>query len=547
MAQPTRAHIYCRVSSAGQEDGYSLDTQEAACRRWCSEHGLAVASVAHEVWSGADRHRPELDALLTRILPGDVVLAFALDRLSRSQIDVAILIDHIESSGATLQLVTEDFERSATGTFLRNAKAFVAELEREKIAERTGRGKRARVASGKPLVGYKAAFGYCWADDQKARLVLDPETATIVRSIFDAALDGGTLRGIAASLTARGIPTPMGASRWTAAGVCSVLRRPTYTGVHVVNRTRMERDHGGSYHRRLTAPQDQIALPGIAPAIITAEEFAAVGARLDHNKAHATRHNTAPEATLLRTGYIRCGHCGRVMNVANPPQSRPNSSPKYLCFSPECHARGGTQLRIDASVIDPVVWKAVRSVLADPGIIAREVAQRRQDGVLDRDRDAVAKLIATVTDKQARMAKRIADIDDDDVAAPLIAELQSLAKRRKAAEAERDDLQRRIADRDAETARVASLADWCQTVAANLDTLTYAEKRLALDALGVSVRVHRPGAIDMDRATLARWEITMRPVAAQCPIVYDSMAEGGAVLVCAGVGVSGCRGVGVSG
>ena len=35
-----RAHIYCRVSSAGQEDGYSLSTQEAACRAWAGEASL---------------------------------------------------------------------------------------------------------------------------------------------------------------------------------------------------------------------------------------------------------------------------------------------------------------------------------------------------------------------------------------------------------------------------------------------------------------------------------------------------------------------------
>src|SRR5215217_4404524 len=114
--ESTRVHIYCRVSSAGQEVGYSLDTQEAACRRWATERGLTVASVAREVWSGGDRHRPELDALLDRLTPGDVVLAYALDRMSRSQIDTAILIDRIESAGARLELVTEDFERSATGT-----------------------------------------------------------------------------------------------------------------------------------------------------------------------------------------------------------------------------------------------------------------------------------------------------------------------------------------------------------------------------------------------------------------------------------------------
>src|SRR5215204_4666156 len=184
---PGTVHIYCRVSSAGQEDNTSLATQEAACRRWAQERSLTVASVAREVWSGGDRHRPELDAMLDRLITGDVVLAYALDRLSRSQVDTAILVDRIESTGASLALVTEDFEQSATGTFLRGAKAFAAELEREKIAERTGRGRRQRVASGKPLPGAHPPFGLHWADAIKTRLVLDPAPA--VRAIFTLALE----------------------------------------------------------------------------------------------------------------------------------------------------------------------------------------------------------------------------------------------------------------------------------------------------------------------------------------------------------------------
>jgi site-specific DNA recombinase len=130
------------------------------------------------------------------------MLAYALDRLSRSQVDTAILIDRLEGAGASLQLVTEDFERSATGTFLRNAKAFVAELEREKIAERTQRGKSARVAGGKPLATSRAPYGYQWNAD-KSGYLLDPATAPIVRSIFDMALSGVSLRGIIARLEAR--------------------------------------------------------------------------------------------------------------------------------------------------------------------------------------------------------------------------------------------------------------------------------------------------------------------------------------------------------
>jgi site-specific DNA recombinase len=194
MSQRGRVHIYCRVSSSGQEDGYSLDTQEERARAWAEQRGYEVASVAHEVKSGGDRIRPALNRIIDALAPGDIVLAYALDRFSRDQVHTVVFIDRIERAGASLQLVTEDFEKSATGKFLRNAKSFAAGLELEKIAERTQRGRRARVASGKPIAGPKPAYGYVWNAD-KSRYLLDPETAPIARQIFDWALDGVTLRG----------------------------------------------------------------------------------------------------------------------------------------------------------------------------------------------------------------------------------------------------------------------------------------------------------------------------------------------------------------
>src|SRR5215212_2213949 len=291
MASTSRAHIYCRVSSAGQEDGYSLDTQEQACRSWCAARGLTIASVAREVWSGADRHRPELDAVLDRLGPDDTLLCYALDRLSRSQVDTAILVDRIESAGASLALVTEDFERSATGTFLRGAKAFAAELEREKIAERTQRGRRARVASGKPLVGRKAPYGYLWADDEKTRLDIDPETAPVVRWLFDWALAGVSLRETVKRLADLSIPSPTGKPRWSFSSVRDILRRTVYTGAASVYTLRSERRPNGGYARRPGTADEVVVLPNIAPPIVSPEEQAAVVARLAANKEQAARNN----------------------------------------------------------------------------------------------------------------------------------------------------------------------------------------------------------------------------------------------------------------
>ena len=147
----------------------------------------------------------------------DVLLAHSLDRLSRHQIDVAVIVDRIEAAHGELALVTEDFENSPVGTFIRSARAFAAEVELAKITERTARGRRARLDSGKPLAGRRPAFGYIWADEEKSRLELNPDTAPIVRSIFDRYLNGGSLRAIALDLTRRGIPTPSGIGQtWSA-------------------------------------------------------------------------------------------------------------------------------------------------------------------------------------------------------------------------------------------------------------------------------------------------------------------------------------------
>ena len=60
----------------------------------------------------------------------DVVLSYAVDRLSRNQIHIAVLLDDIEKVGATLEFVTEDFENTPVGRLILNVRAFAGEVER---------------------------------------------------------------------------------------------------------------------------------------------------------------------------------------------------------------------------------------------------------------------------------------------------------------------------------------------------------------------------------------------------------------------------------
>jgi len=152
-----RAVIYSRVSTDAQErDGASLVTQERACVEYAESHGMLVVECIMDTASGSNLDRPGIERVRQLLSRGlvDVVLAYAVDRLSRNQIHIAVLLDDIERADATLEFVTEDFENTPVCRLILNVRAFAGEVEREKIAERTMRSKLERARAGKLPAGY---------------------------------------------------------------------------------------------------------------------------------------------------------------------------------------------------------------------------------------------------------------------------------------------------------------------------------------------------------------------------------------------------------
>lgn len=524
----SNVHIYCRVSGLAQAEGHSLNEQERAGRAWAGERGLTVASVAREVGDSENRDRPQLNAAIDRLRPGDVFLVYNQDRFSRGgPVDMFVLRDRIEQTGASFHYMTGEVDRSDWGPLKETVDAIIAQREKADIRRRTQGGRRARVADGKPIPGGKPPFGYLWVDAGLkkggcTRLAIDPMTAPVVRRIFALALAGNPLRAIVRALSADGIPSPLGKDTWTADGVRRILTREIYsTGAWTAFAIRYERKPGGKGYRQVANDDaDQVTIPDIAPPLVSREDQAAVLARLATNKAFATRNNPFPEATLLRAGFVRCGHCGWALRV-NAPTTR--NGARYCCSS--YRAGRCANPTITAAALDAAVWAKVRMVILDPRLIEEEAARRRDDGGLERDLAAVEKMLAAIAGKQKRTASAIAAVDDDDAAEPLIAELKSLGERKKAAEREREDLQRRIADAEGDLARVKSLADWCATVAQNLDSLTYDEKRRALEAFGVQVHVWREDAVRDDGTPQDRWQLTMQPRPGASPIVFPATSS----------------------
>src|SRR5712692_7940215 len=160
--------IYCRVSTDPQEDNTSLDEQEAAGREYCLEHGYIVGMVHREVFSGyMYREREKLDLMRRRYREGKIqgVVTRTLDRLSRSQVHNAILMEEMEHHNVTLYCVKENIDDTPMGKFIRMVLAFVAEMQRDKIMDRTTTGRVSKAKAGKIVSGSKAPYGWSWLYD----------------------------------------------------------------------------------------------------------------------------------------------------------------------------------------------------------------------------------------------------------------------------------------------------------------------------------------------------------------------------------------------
>jgi site-specific DNA recombinase len=484
----TRCAVYCRVSSAGQEDNSSLGTQEERCRAYADERDWAVVQVYREVHTGVELfERPQLTLLREVMRRGefDVLLVYALDRLSRKQTHQGLVLSEAEHAGVRWDSVTEDIDDSPQGQILRAVIGGMAEMERLKIAERTTRGKMARIQSGKLLPGGKAPYGYRWRDATKGALDLDPDTAPVVQGIFEAIAAGGTLRTAVTDLRRRGVPTPTTRGTWHAQTIREMLMRHHYCG----------RAYAWGWKKRTKGnpqtfdPDKAISLPeGTAPAIVSEETWQAVQERLKLNILHATRSAKNPESALLRGGYVACGQCGRTV------QARPRSNGKieYLCAHGKRHG-DCSGCSISGQWLDSATWERVEHILRNPEIVERELGRVRGTDPAAEDLATASRALAEVERQSANIARAIGRIDDDEGAAPLLAQLTELKQRRQHLNAEIERIEARREQWEQTQIRLDNLVEWTQTVGRNLEAMGWAERRFAMDALGVRVTVFPHG------------------------------------------------------
>ena len=520
-----RAAIYVRVSSDKQEDNASLDTQEAACRAYAAAHGYHVVGVYRDVHTGMELHqRPRLGELRGAVRRRELaaVIAHDVDRLGRDQAHLYILDEEATRHGCELRFVLEEFDKSPIGKVVRGLKGFAAEVEREKIMERTARGRLGRAESGRLLPSSRPLYGYRWVDaptrDGKGTTHVayepDPATAPVVQRIFSEYVAGGSLRGIAARLSAEGIPTATGGDRWAPTTVREMLTQVAYTGNATAWRTAQTKERGVRV-RRQRPEAERVALPaGVVPPLVDAGTFAAARARLAENRAHGGRPLADPDTGLLRGGIGRCGYCGGAVHMHRAHQRDGSYRLVYRCPPPSRDRHGCPHFGIDVAKLDAEVWAGLVARLTAPQIVGAEAAAlAADDDPGGEELAAIDGALAGVAKRQANVAAGMAALDTDEARAPLVATLKELAARASALRAERERVEAR---HDAFLHRRASLDGLgaaCETLAERARDASFAMRKELLTIVEARVRVYL-------RAHEPRWEAE-----AWLPVYADGASE----------------------
>jgi site-specific DNA recombinase len=487
------ALIYCRVSTKNQEtEGTSLESQAEACAKHAESLGYSIARITKEVYSGAELwDRPQLarDRSELKAKQFQALVCYSTDRLSRDPIHLFILAEECARSNCELIFVTEPLDNSNEGQLIQYVRGYASRIEREKIKERSLRGKRAKLQSGRLLPSRKALYGYRNDSELGKRVVYEPE-AQIVQQMFEWAVSGKGIIAIKSRLFEMNVFPPDGgrlpdghARFWSTSTLQKILRDPAYKGETYAWQYCAVTPNKRSKRREKA---DYIRLPdGVTPPIVTPEIWGTVQARMDSNRGDFTRNQV--RQYLLR-GIAYCAVCGRKMYSDCSRGQR-----YYRCSSRMLELKVCGSVLTRAEKVEDQVWNQVTSILENPQIIADEV-QRQQsigpDPQLIEDRATAARRLAEIERVQQRLIRRLRETDDDDLAHLYEREIVQMKKEAGQIEAAIADIDARLQAQQKTVHDLAVLTEYCSRVSNRLSTFSFDEKRLAIEAIGARIQLN---------------------------------------------------------
>lgn len=481
-----RCAIYTRKStSAGLEQDFnSLDAQRDSCTGYIQRQpGWKLVEERYDDggFTGANIERPAFQRLLADIDAGkiDVVVVYKVDRLSRSLLDFAKVMERFGAAGASFVSVTQNFSTAdAMGRLTLNMLMSFAEFEREMIAERT-RDKIAAARRKGKWTGGSVPLGYTVEDK---RLVVNELEAVLVREVFTLYLEQRSTLAVVRLLNERHRSTKRHraangnlreARSWTKGDVLRVLKNPVYAGYM---------PSGGELHEAEHAP------------LIPRETFTRVRALLEGAVGTKKDHGRNPDYVLR--GLLRCARCGASFTPASTRKGQ-SEYRYYRCITRDKEGRTACPSSpLPASAIEEYVLERLRETTADSSLsqdvtagVKRHAAARRKDVLTERQRMPAE--IASLSDEGKRLVETIATVNG--TARRLLDErLAEVGAQLARCEAQLASAERELANLDAIEVEATWVAQCLADFDKVWDVLTSENRRRLLRAIVERVEIDEP-------------------------------------------------------
>ncbi|MCS6851711.1 MAG: recombinase family protein, partial [Gemmataceae bacterium] len=407
-ATTVRCAIYTRKSTDEglEQDFNSLDAQREAAEAF-------IKSQAGEGWtclperyddggfSGGSLERPALARLLHDIEAGrvDAVVVYKVDRLSRSLLDFARLMETFEKHQVSFVSVTQQFNTATSmGRLVLNVLLSFAQFEREIIGERirdklAAMRRKGKWAGGQPVLGYDVH-----RSNGSPRLVINAAEAARVRDIFHLYLSLGSLLPVVEELARRGWQTKLwrtkkgstqGGRPFDKGSLYALLTNPVYLG---------KVRHKGEVY------------PGEHEPIVDAALFEKVQALLHHNGRSGGVMVRNRHGALLK-GLLFCKACGQAMTHTFTTK-RGRRYRYYVCTrAVKAGRRTCPTGSLPAGEIERFVLEQIRGMAEDRVLRAEVLRQARvqfeaESAELERERRGLERELAA---HQAELQRLAAD------------------------------------------------------------------------------------------------------------------------------------------
>ncbi len=326
--------IYTRVSTTDQaREGHSLEEQEKRLRAMCEANNYKVYKVYTDagISGKSAENRPAYQQMLKDMKKGkfNLIVAFKMDRLSRSIIDFEEFFNETKKYNCGVELLCEKIDTSgAAGMMFARILGIFAQFERELIQERTLVGVESAVnkghIGGKPPLGYKHKLDGSGKHKLK-EWEIDKDEAEIVKEIFELCASGKTYFQISKILKEK-YPNVISSikrnketgeekiiyRKWNDSSISTILNNKSYMGVYE--------------YRKSVKNKDTMEIIGVVPAIISEELYNDCQEMIARNGRNYYRSKN-----YLFIQRLVCPHCGRILACNGCKNKMKNDYLYYKC------------------------------------------------------------------------------------------------------------------------------------------------------------------------------------------------------------------------